>query len=165
MKRQSLPILAIASLLLGFGLEVTIARADCLASTRDVTFPDGSTQIRTYVCRLNVTGGPALQVEFDRLSETAAGNLVENTPYPDLTQVFGSPEVLHNAVFSDVKSLFDTYGIREIAGTCYLFSVAGEGTAHTGRGRTNPSMTLGNYSTSHHDSDEWPNHGRCRRNL
>jgi hypothetical protein len=92
MKRQSLPVLAIVSLLLGFWVGSAIARADCLPSTRDITFPDGSTQIRTYVCRLDVTSGPALQIEFDRLSETAAGNSSKIVHTPILLRLSDHPK-------------------------------------------------------------------------
>src|SRR5271155_5067796 len=102
-----------------------VAYADCLPSARNIGFPDGSAQVRTYICRLDDMDGPSVEVEFDRLSETAAGNLVENTPYPDLSQVFGSPVILHNAVYSEVKNLFDSYGTRQLTSTCYVFAVTG----------------------------------------
>ena len=47
--------------------------------TREVKFADGSARLKAYDCSLSETGEPVLQVEFDRLSEAAAGSLVEGS--------------------------------------------------------------------------------------
>jgi hypothetical protein len=100
------------------------AAADCLPSTREVKFPDGSARLKTYVCRTADAAKPQVQIEFDRLSEAAAGSLVEGTPYPDLQRSLGSWRVLPNAVFAETKRLFDTYGTKAEVHSCYNF-VAG----------------------------------------
>jgi hypothetical protein len=49
------------------------ADAACLESTRRVELPDGSIRTKAYTCSLTNDGSPAVRVEFNRLSETAAG--------------------------------------------------------------------------------------------
>ena len=96
-------------------------RAACLESVREVKFADGSARLKAYNCSLSDAGEPVLQVEFDRLSEAAAGSLVEGSQYQDLQRIHGKWTVLHNAVFHQAKSLFDTYGVRSVAADCFVF--------------------------------------------
>lgn len=51
--------------------------------------------------------------------------------------------MLHNSVFSDVKNLFDTYGTREITGTCYRFSVAGAVTGSSNYANNDDNQNCG----------------------
>jgi len=45
-------------------------------------FSDGSARIKNYVCSIAGNEKAQLRVEFDSLSEVAAGSLVEATPNP-----------------------------------------------------------------------------------
>ena len=51
--------------------------------------------------------------EFHRLSEAAAGSLINQTPYLELQKVIGSPRVLPNAVQAETKHLFDKFATKE----------------------------------------------------
>lgn len=97
----------------------TSGRAACLASVREIKFADGSARMKAYSCSLRNGVEPVLQVEFDRLSEAAAGNLIAGAPYKDLRNVYGTWKVLHNKVFNVAKKLFDSYGIRMVGENCF----------------------------------------------
>jgi hypothetical protein len=99
------------------------ASAQCLASTRDVRFSDGSARVKNYVCKLGNAAQPQLRIEFDRLSEAAAGNLLQGEPYPELERVFGKPRVLENAVQAEAKHLFDKFGTKSREESCFRFTV------------------------------------------
>jgi len=106
------------------------ANAECLASFRKITFPDGSARVKNYICRTDGAAKPQLRVEFNRLSEFAAGSLIQGTPYPDLERVFGHVRVVKNAITAEAKRLFDKYGTRAVA-ECFAFLVS---TAAGGQG-------------------------------
>jgi len=117
-----------AGLLLACGAQ-SAASAQCLGSTRDVRFSDGSARVKNYVCKLGNAAQPQLRVEFDRLSEAAAGNLLEGEPYPELEQAFGkAARVLDHAVATEAKLLFDKFGTKSLEESCFRFTVnAGPG--------------------------------------
>jgi hypothetical protein len=96
------------------------ADAACIASTRMAKFPDGSVRMKIYSCSLTGAVRPAVQVEFDRLSEAAAGSIIEGSPYKDLNSLYESATVLHNDVYNEAKTLFDNYGIRLYDENCYV---------------------------------------------
>src|SRR5690349_19182423 len=79
------------------------ASAQCVASFREIKFPDGSARVKNYVCKSEGSAKPDLRVEFDRLSEAAAGNLIEGEPYPDLDKAFGKVRLVDNAVAIETK--------------------------------------------------------------
>jgi len=111
------------------------AGAACLPSTREVTFPDGSVRMKAYSCSLTDGGDPVLQVEFNRLSETTAGSLIEASPYVDLQTTYGPWNVLHNDVYKTAKELFDQFGTRQVLQACFSFqlssALAGQSFRHT----------------------------------
>jgi hypothetical protein len=112
-------ILAVALL-----ASVAPSHASCVASTRQVRFADGSVRMKAYNCTLGEVGSPIVQVEFDRLSEAAAGSLIEGTPYKDLTTLYGHWTVLHNRAYEKLKHLFETYGVRAVGQACYILRVS-----------------------------------------
>ena len=118
--RRVLSVVCLAVALAPFALP-THGNAACLESTREVKFADGSARLKAYDCSLSETGEPVLQVEFDRLSEAAAGSLVEGSQYKDLQKIYGKWAVLHNGVFQQAKRLFDIYGVRSVGVDCYVF--------------------------------------------
>jgi hypothetical protein len=112
------------------------ATASCLASFREIKFPDGSARVKNYVCQTEDTAKPEIRVEFDRLSEAAAGSLVQGTPDPDLERAFGNVRVVQNAVAAGAKKIFDEFGIKKMGGegSCFSFlvSAAAGGTQYEG---------------------------------
>ena len=114
---QQLQRLATVFILAATGLACGYARADCLPSTREVKFADGSARVKNYVCSLPGAAKPQLQVEFNSLSEAAAGSLVEDTPNPDLARAIGKWRAVRNDVFKEAKALFDAYGTKEVVGS------------------------------------------------
>ena len=98
--------------------------AACVASTRTAKFPDGSVRMKSYSCAPTETGQPTVQVEFDRLSEAAAGSVIEGSPYKDLNLLYRSSTVLRNDVYDEGKSLFDGYGIRLYSQNCFITYVS-----------------------------------------
>jgi hypothetical protein len=99
------------------------ASAQCLPSLREVKYADGSARLKDYVCKLADSAGPQLRIEFDRLSEAAAGSLVEQSPYPDMQSSFQSVRLFDNAVDAEAKALFDKFGTKEARDGCFDFSV------------------------------------------
>ena len=109
------------------------ATADCLASFREIKFPDGSARVKNYVCKTEGSEKPEIRVEFDRLSEAAAGSLIEGTPYPDMDRAFGKVRVINNAVATETKKLFDEFGAkREYRCLGFLVSTAAGGKEYDG---------------------------------
>ena len=100
------------------------ASAQCVASFREIKFSDGSARVKNYVCKTEGSATPDIRVEFDRLSEAAAGNLIEGEPYPDLDKAFGKVRLVNNAVAIETKKLFDQFGAKSVEETCYAFQVA-----------------------------------------
>ena len=128
---------------LGIVTAMTVsAGAGCLASTREIAFSDGSAKMKVYSCSLSEGGEPVLQVEFDRLSEAAAGSLVEGSPNKELKKLYGKWRILRNGVFNEARSLFDGYGKKIVEANCgHVFSVS---SAQSG----------GNYSSSEGSCNE-----------
>jgi hypothetical protein len=124
-------LLLICIVVLGIAVGVvTPADATCLASGRQVQLPDGSVRMKAYACSLSSDGEPTLQVEFNRLSETAAGLLVHDSSYPELATFYGSWTVIKNKVFDEAKRLFNTYGVRETSdGEVFEFKFSSAGGA------------------------------------
>ena len=100
------------------------ATAQCVASFREIKFADGSARVKNYVCKTEGSAKPDIRVEFDRLSEAAAGNLIQGEPYPELDKAFGKVRVIDNAVAAETKKLFDEFGVKSLEETCYAFQVA-----------------------------------------
>jgi len=100
------------------------ATAQCVASLREIKFADGSARVKNYVCKSDVSAKPDIRIEFDRLSEAAAGNLIQGEPYPELDKVFGKVRVIDNAVAAEAKKLFNDFGVKSLEETCYTFQVA-----------------------------------------
>ena len=100
------------------------ATAQCVASFREIKFPDGSARVKNYVCKSEGSAKPDIKVEFDRLSEAAAGSLIQGVSYPDLERAFGKVRVVNNAVATEAKKLFDEFGTKSLDATCYAFQVA-----------------------------------------
>ena len=116
-----------------------VAYADCLASFREIKFSDGSARVKNYVCKSEGAAKPDLRVEFDRLSEAAAGNLIQGEPYPDLDKAFGKVHLIDNAVTTEAKTLFEKFGTKSASEDCFAFQVA---SANGGKGyHNNPDKT------------------------
>ena len=98
-----------------------ITYADCLASFREIKFADGSARVKNYVCKTEGSAKPDIRVEFDRLSEAAAGNLIQGEPYPELDKAFGKVRVIENAVAAETKKLFDEFGVKSLEGPATRF--------------------------------------------
>lgn len=126
-------LLVSISIALGLLLCCSAARpavADgCVQSVRTVKFPDGSARVKSYVCTLGKAKKPQIRVEFYRLSVLAAGSLVHGTPNPDLERMFGTPQLVDNAVGAEVKLLFDQFGSKSEAESCYTTQIASAGQA------------------------------------
>jgi hypothetical protein len=118
---------------------VPAAMAVCVPSTRNISFVDGSAQVKNYVCQLDTASSPQIQVEFDRLSEAVAGSIIEGASYPDVEQSLGDFRIYPNEVLAEAKDLFDNYGTKDVRETCYGFSVStgpGPAASYTGKGTT-----------------------------
>ena len=117
-----------AATLLGIAILVAAtispARAQCVASFREIKFADGSARVKNYVCKSEGAAKPDIRVEFDRLSEAAAGNLIQGEPYPELDKAFGKVRVVNNTVAAEAKKLFDRFGVKSLEETCYAFQIA-----------------------------------------
>jgi hypothetical protein len=115
------------------------ASAECLASLREIKFADGSAQVKNYVCKSEGAAKPEIRVEFDRLSEAAAGSLIQGSPYPELEKAFGTVRVVQNDVAMEAKKLFDSYGVKSTEESCFAFAVnSGEGGKSYDTGETQP---------------------------
>jgi hypothetical protein len=97
--------------------------AACISSAREVALGGGATRMKAYNCSLSESGPPVVQIEFDRLSEAAAGNLLEGATDKDLRKMYGGAKVLHNKVFREAKGLFDNYGIRLLGENCFSYEL------------------------------------------
>ena len=108
-------------------LAPTLARADCSADFRKVQLgadksggigaPDernAASQIvrlRGYLCGAGTDpNSPQVRVEFHRLSDGAAGVLVQKRSLAGLAQVFGSPRIIENDVFKTYADLLRRFG-------------------------------------------------------
>ena len=98
-----------------------MAYADCLASFREIKFADGSARVKNYVCKSEGSAKPDIRVEFDRLSEAAAGNLIQGEPYPELDKAFGKVRLIDNAVAAEAKKLFESSAPRVSTRTAMRF--------------------------------------------
>ena len=137
LKPYGFPALALLFLVTANGT----ATADCLASFREIKFPDGSARVKNYVCTNDGVAKPEIRVEFDRLSEAAAGSLIQGAPYPELDKVFGKVRVADNAVTAEAKKLFEKFGTMSMDENCFAFQVA---SAAGGKAyRNNPDATCG----------------------
>jgi hypothetical protein len=115
------------------------AKAACVASARTAKFADGSVKMKAYSCSLNDSGDAVVQVEFDRLSEAAAGGVIESS-YADLNALYRSASVLHNEVYREAKSLFDSYGVKINDWPCPIVQVS---SAEGGSYRTGQEQAFG----------------------
>jgi hypothetical protein len=114
------------------------AEAACVASARVANLANGAVRMKAYSCSLNDAGKPVVEVEFDRLSEAAAGSIIEGSPYEDLNVLYRSGSVLHNEVYRQAKSLFDAYAIRLYDEDCYVVHVSSaEGGAYDAKSNSN----------------------------
>ena len=119
--------LTFATTLLGvlcLGSAASTAEPQCVASFREIKFPDGSARVKNYVCKTEGSSKPDIRVEFDRLSEAAAGSLIQGEAYPDMETAFGKVRVVNNAVTAETKKLFDEFGTKSVAEDCHSFSVS-----------------------------------------
>jgi hypothetical protein len=110
--------------LLCIGASPSRAEPQCVASFREIKFPDGSARVKNYVCKTEGSSKPVIRVEFDRLSEAAAGSLIQGEPYPDMERAFGKVRLVNNAVAAETKKIFDHFGIKKVDGDCFGFVVA-----------------------------------------
>ncbi|WP_316171108.1 hypothetical protein [Bradyrhizobium sp. SZCCHNRI1058] len=101
----------------------TAAAASCLRDDRAITFPDGSSRIRSYICKLDNSNTPQVRIEFHRLGEAFAGTLLENIPNPDVARVLGNPKVLNTSTGTEAKKLFDSFGSIQNISSCFSFDV------------------------------------------
>ena len=121
---ETLTLAASCLALLFLGSTNSTATAQCVASFREIKFPDGSARVKNYVCKTEGSAMPYIRVEFDRLSEAAAGNLIEGEPYPDLDKAFGKVRLIDNAVAAEAKTLFEKFGTKSASEDCFGFQVA-----------------------------------------
>lgn len=125
--RRSNHIFALAGLSLALLLLsgfIFPATAQCIASFRELKFPDGSARVKNYVCKSDGSAKPNIRVEFNRLSEAAAGSLIQGVRSADLEKAFGKFRVIDNTVAVETKKLFDEFGTKSLAFNCYEFRVA-----------------------------------------
>jgi hypothetical protein len=99
------------------------ASAQCLASLREIKFPDGSARVKGYTCKAPSAAAPQIRVEFNRLSEAAAGSLLQGSRQPEFQRAFGAARVISNAVQAQAKSLFDKFGTEAASESCFSFAV------------------------------------------
>ena len=141
--------LTFATTLLGvlcLGSAASTAEPQCVTSFREIKFPDGSARVKNYVCQTKGTATPEIRIEFDRLSEDAAGSLIQGTPHAYLQRAFGNVRVVKNTVAAEVKKLFDQFGTKNVVSSCFAFQVA---SAAGGRGYQNDAdSTCGQSSES-----------------
>lgn len=134
-RRNQLHLTVFATLLALLGLEVSgsAATPQCLASFREIKYADGSARVRNYVCKTEGAAKPEIRVEFNRLSEYAAGSLIQGTPHPDVERTFGKVvRVARNAVAIEAKTIFDRFGTKwHTEHRCFGFLVS---TAAGGQG-------------------------------
>jgi hypothetical protein len=119
---------AIALVLLGvptalLACSASAAAATCLRDSRTIAFPDGSTQIRSYVCKLDTAVVPQIRIEFHRLNEASAGALMKNMTSPDVARILGNPTLLSTSTGIEAKKLFDQFGTIQTSSSCYSFAV------------------------------------------
>ena len=108
-----------AATLLGFAFAflficatISPASAQCVASFREIKFPDGSARVKNYVCKSEGSAKPDIRVEFDRLSEAAAGNLIEGEPYPELDKASARSASSTMPSRAETKNLFEKFGAK-----------------------------------------------------
>ena len=157
--------------MLCLGASQAEAEPQCVASFREIKFPDGSARVKNYVCKTEGSAQPEIRVEFDRLSEAAAGSLVQGAPYPDMERAFGNVRLINNAVTAETKKIFDQFGIKMVSDHyCYSFQVStakgGEGhetSGACGEQRTFWSLSRGSIDMPvvsdlkrYQTSDRWP---------
>ena len=89
---------------------------ECLAGDREVKVmsPYGEQEvlpIRSFVCE--VDGETDVRIEFHRLNDAIVGDLLEGRESSFAKQVLGQFSIHKNAVYNEVKTLFDRFGIED----------------------------------------------------
>ena len=130
--RPRLPMAVALCVVVAASLYAASAAAECVASYREIGYADGSARIKNYVCRTGASAEPTVRVEFNRLSEAAAGALLQGELFPEMKRSFGKLSVLDNPVGAEAKLLFDSFGIRQASSDCFGFAVysAGDGRSY-----------------------------------
>jgi hypothetical protein len=110
----------------------TVHAAECLENSRSVSFGDGLSRMRSFVCRGDdSTQQPTIRVEFDRLSEIAAGSLFKGTPYPEYIKAFGFPSrvptnppiLLRSPVQAVADTMYERFGTKGLLSTCFSTAI------------------------------------------
>lgn len=127
---RTVPKLTLAAALLAtayFLAAPASAEPQCIASFREIKFPDGSARLKNYVCKTEGAAKPEIRVEFNRLSEAAAGSLIMGTASPDMDRAFGKVRLIDNAVAAEARKIFDNFGIKGTGAHCFGFQVSTAG--------------------------------------
>lgn len=159
MEHRGLIFQLIAAFAILFTDVVPAVGAECLPDTREVSFPNGSSRLRTYICKRTTTTKAELRIEFDRLSEPVAGGLLKGSLYPELDQLLGTTKVLDNAVKTQAMKLFDSFGKKRTfayyLGSLEVTAAAGLGTRHR-EGTTAEEWTHWSLFPYHHTFEKTP---------
>ena len=121
--RRRIATLSLSTAAIAFATAGNSFAAGCLRDDRTVTFADGSTRMRSYVCKLANSEAPQVRVEFHRLSEAAAGSLLQNLEAPGVDTILGKPKILKTDVGAEAKKLFDEFGTKRRISNCFSFAI------------------------------------------
>ena len=88
----------------------TVAGAQCLEDTRAAPSNETGVRLKQYLCKVGNEPQPSLQVEFHRLVEPAASLLLSNAPLGSLRATFGTPRIVQNAVWKELRDLSNRFG-------------------------------------------------------
>lgn len=102
-RRWFLAIFAIA-------VSATAVGAQCLEDTRGAPSNEANVRLKQYLCKVGNEPQPSLQVEFHRLVEPAASLLLTNSSLESLRATFGTPRIVQNAVWRELRDLSNRFG-------------------------------------------------------
>lgn len=82
----------------------------CIQDRKDVKLSrDEIVKFNDYLCRSD-DGASVLRVQFQRLSEAAAGVVLAGGSAPWFGRLYGKPKILENEVWREYKTLVDRFG-------------------------------------------------------
>ncbi|MCC6888564.1 MAG: hypothetical protein IT536_08530 [Hyphomicrobiales bacterium] len=156
---------ASAAIVLHLIAPLPAALADCEEDMRRLELSsDNVVRLRSYNCRAGGGNGEFhLKVEFHRLSDVAAGLVIDRRPSPLLTKALGPVQVVENPVYRAYADLLDRFGMTvELAGQDYGSQVSiridGAGKGGSTQTQTDPLggriRVLTGYSTA--NEHEYP---------
>src|SRR5262245_7107409 len=139
---MSLSLVSVALVIALISVDAVAATATagpCRKGTHNVAISKGNAlRLSDYVCSSDRDAQTKVRVEFQRLSEVAAGALLNSGSAPSISTLYGKYRVADNDVLKEYRSLITRFGsavqwINEgVEGTAFALKIKMPGQASTG---------------------------------